>query len=951
MALPEQHPTTGEAIAQLHRDNLKIIAALSMVGGWGLLLAYAIGYVITQEALYLSLINLEVVFAIILTIVWFLQHRNQRETAVWLLYTSVFAVVIIYNLLVAGMGLVLGLAVAAIFTLIAWQIVPPNKARIASILTVLGGIGIFSVDTYLAPVGRPEAGLFLKELLTLLSGLVLFILIINSFRSITFRSISTQIQISFLTIAFIPLLILALYQLITLTNNISTQANNNLIVNVKNFANDLDGQLFAILRNIEEDADRPDVVAFFKNPSDETALLTALAARYPSLLSYGLLDKNGVLILDNRGVTGVDESQQTYFINAASVRISYLSDIVLDELTGKGIFFASSPVYDEQGRLLGVIRIRLSAAFLQTAAEFSSDEISAATTSTFSPIVAAWNSIFEDEVKEENSEGLTLAIIDEENIILAHSSLPELQTNLLVRPEANKFASLQQNGRLPALPTVLELEQLAEQLNSGSPDQVFASVIYPTDPDADRVAFAELQSKPWKVIVAQDAILFLAPVLNSLLTQILTLVSVMAAVYFGALLTSSLLVKPINQLASTAQHFSEGNLQISFQLDRKDELGALGNVLDNASQQVRELLETLEHKVTERTNELAIANEKNQRRAAQLETIAQVARAVTSLKDLNELLPEIAEQISVSFDYYHVGIFLVDENREFAVLRASNSEGGQKMLQRGHKLKIGRQGIVGNVTNSGQYRTALDVGDDAVFFNNPDLPLTHSEIALPLKIGDNIIGALDVQSTEPDAFSPEDIKSLQLMSDQISVAIENARLFEETRTALTQIQQIYSEVSTAGWQSLLTESGASGYRYSRGSVEPLHKKSELGALRSAETLEIPINLRGEKLGALKIRRPGHQAAWSEAEIRMYQSIVERMSFALENARLFSDARRRANLERRAAEATAKISSSVQIETILRTAAEEISQILDGSEVLVQIQPEALDNLEKGKQAL
>ncbi len=946
MALPEQHPTTGEAISQLHRDNLKIIAILAMGGGWSLLLAYAIGYLTTQESLYQSLINLQVIFSIILTIVWFLQHRNQRETATWLLYSAVFAVVVIYNLLVAGMGLVLGLAVAAIFTLIAWQIVPTNKAQIASVLTILGGIGIYSIDTYLAPVGRPEAGLFLKELLTLLSGLVFFILIINSFRSITFHSIGAQIQVSFLTIAFIPLLILAVYQLISMTNNISTQANNNLLVNANNFAEDLDEQLFAILRNIEEDADRQDVVAFFNNPSDETTLLTSLAARYPSVLSYGFLDKNGVLIIDNRGATGVNESQQTYFNNAANIRISYLSDVVRDELTGEGVFFASSPVYDEQGRLLGVIRIRLSAAFLQTAAEFSSDEISATTTSTFSPIVAAWNSIFEDEAKEENSEGLTLAIIDDENIILAHSSLPELKTNLLVRPEAEKLASLQQSGRLPALPTILELEQLAKQLQSGSTDQVFASAIYPTDPDADRVAFAELQSKPWKVIVAQDAILFLAPVLNSLLTQLLTLVSVMAAVYFGALLTSSLLVKPINQLALTAQHFSKGNLQISFRLDRKDELGVLGNVLDNASQQIRELLETLEHKVTERTNELAVVNEKNQRRAAQLETIAQVARAVTSLRDLNELLPEIANQISASFGYYHVGIFLVDENREFAVLRASNSEGGQKMLQRGHKLKIGRQGIVGNVTNSGQYRTALDVGGDAIFFNNPDLPLTRSEIALPLNIGDNIIGALDVQSTEPDAFSAEDIKSLQLLSDQISIAIENARLFEETRTALTQIQQIYSEASTAGWQALLTESGTSGYRFSRGSVEPLHKKSELSSLRSAETLEIPISLRGEKLGALKIRRAGHQAAWSEAEIRMYQSIVERMSFALENARLFSDARRRANLERRAAEATAKISSTVQVETILRTAAEEISQILDGSEVLVQIQPEALDNLDK-----
>ncbi len=108
------------------------------------------------------------------------------------------------------------------------------------------------------------------------------------------------------------------------------------------------------------------------------------------------------------------------------------------------------------------------------------------------------------------------------------------------------------------------------------------------------------------------------------------------------------------------------------------------------------------------------------------------------------------------------------------------------MLERNHRLRVGEQGIVGNVTRSGIPRVAMDVGDDAVFFDNPDLPETHSEMALPLQISSQVIGALDVQSTETGAFTDEDIQMLSLLANQVSLAIENARLFEDTRRALAE---------------------------------------------------------------------------------------------------------------------------------------------------------------------
>src|SRR3990170_691505 len=170
------------------------------------------------------------------------------------------------------------------------------------------------------------------------------------------------------------------------------------------------------------------------------------------------------------------------------------------------------------------------------------------------------------------------------------------------------------------------------------------------------------------------------------------------------------------------------------------------------------------------------AEEASDRRAIQLQTAAEIARDATMIHDLDTLLNQVVQLITRRFGYYHAGIFLIDETRQFAVLRAASSEGGRRMLQRGHRLPVGRMGIVGYVTDLGQSRVALDVGDDSVHFANPDLPDTRSEIALPLRVGERVTGALDAQSTEPNAFDEDDVLALQAMADQIAIAIENANL-------------------------------------------------------------------------------------------------------------------------------------------------------------------------------
>jgi signal transduction histidine kinase/ActR/RegA family two-component response regulator len=185
--------------------------------------------------------------------------------------------------------------------------------------------------------------------------------------------------------------------------------------------------------------------------------------------------------------------------------------------------------------------------------------------------------------------------------------------------------------------------------------------------------------------------------------------------------------------------------------------------------------EALEQEIKERTAKM-------ERRAAQLQVAAEIARDTSATRGLDELLNHAVSLVRDRFGFYHAGIFLVDERGEYAVLQAAAGEAGDAMLKQGHRLKVDEVGIVGYVTGIGQPRIALDVGADAVHFKNPFLPETRSELALPLKVGGRVIGALDVQSQRAAAFDQDDMAVFQTMADQLAVAIENARLYQAERS-------------------------------------------------------------------------------------------------------------------------------------------------------------------------
>ena len=358
--------------------------------------------------------------------------------------------------------------------------------------------------------------------------------------------------------------------------------------------------------------------------------------------------------------------------------------------------------------------------------------------------------------------------------------------------------------------------------------------------------------------------------------------------------------EPLRRLTLHVSRFSSEQLRMKqkatiepIQIHTRDELEDLATVFHQITTDLVHAFDNFEERITERTREI-------ERRSNLLKAVADVGKAITSFRDLSELLQQATYLIHENFGYYHVGIFLLDEHKEYAVLSATNSEGGHRMLEKKHQLKVGETGIVGYVTQNAKARIALDVGKDAVYFDNPDLPQTRSEMALPLIVGGQILGALDVQSTEPQAFSEEDISTLQILAEQIAIAIQNANLFDEAEKALETSRMSYGEVSREAWSKILRNQPRIGFLATPPTTVQIHSENlEANLAKAFETgdliigsdgltISMPIRVRGQIIGAIRLKKSAISESWTQDETNLAIALSDQLSGALESARLYKE---------------------------------------------------------------
>lgn len=645
-----------------------------------------------------------------------------------------------------------------------------------------------------------------------------------------------------------------------------------------------------------------------------------------NISSYALLDSTGITIWDTRSA-GIsrNQSSQDFFINPFTTGKVYVSPMRFTTEQAENVFYISAPVRDpDNGSTLGVLRVEIRASLLEGIIR---DSMGAAGQASY-PI-----------------------LLDEYNLILADPVHPERIGRSPGRLSKEQVDFLKGQNRLPASTNEaeisLEMSAFTRGLNNinvtpffESDDSAFGETVQ----GAARYVFRQ----PWKVAFVQPSSVAQAPVLEQ--TRAITATALLTSFLLGilTLFVSRTITNPVARLTRAAEEISSGKLDAHADVRSQDELGTLAATLNAMSDQLKQTLAGLETTIAERTadleqrgqelvqrsTELELANQRSERRAGQLLAVSTVSNAIATVQNLDELLPLITRTISEKFGFYHIGIFLNDASNQFAVLRAANSQGGQRMLQRGHRLKIGEIGIVGNVVALGRPRIALDTGTDAVFFDNPDLPDTRSEMALPLRAGPIVIGALDVQSTEPNAFTEEDEEILNTLAGQVSIAIRNAQLFEEIQRSTTELQMLLQQDAREQWQRMIQSQQRAGYYYDGATLMPLEKPAE----KDDAVVLIPVTVRGQVIGNLGIRPPAGRHLKPD-EMDVIKAIGERLAISAENARLLEDSQKRAVKERTIGKISERIGATANLDNVFYALMEELGQVLPESEIIIQFDQE------------
>jgi GAF domain-containing protein/HAMP domain-containing protein len=846
----------------------------------------------------------------------YLKHKIK----VYLLLLIVHLAFIFWSALVSGISWILGL-VAILYTILVVNatLKTSNTDRIVTINIVA------SILISLAGVLVPFTQLDILWLQLFVYALLAASGIIFAYRSFPVANLRTKITTAVLVIVLLPLIIQSIVQNRFIQGSLSQQNFNSLKLVASQTASKIDDFIRSNQETISKDASLSVFSDYLLLPEaqrvgsqqEKNLLLTIEALRrrpQAFLTSYALLNDQGTVIYDTiPAQIGSSEASQDHFRLPLRSGQIYVSQVQFPSWNADPYIYFTGPVFDSAKKVIGVLRLRYNGKIFQ-------------------------------RLLEQNVSLLGLRsypiLMDENFIRLADTVTPNMIFRSLAPLEPTTITTLRRERRLPFFTDEdlsTNMVDLATQLKNYQQNPFFTAEFHIEDSGhIEAGAIVPLQTKPWYLLYIQEQ-----AVLSQLLIEqnrVFILVATLIAGILGVFVSfvSRIVANPILALTATAEKIAVGDLNAQAIVSGQDEIGTLANTFNLMTAQLRNSISSLETRVQDRTKELADQNEFLRYSSQQLQTLADVARSIASVRNLDELLDQVTVFISQRFGFYHVGIFLTDENG-YAVLRAANSPGGKRMLARQHKLKVGQVGIVGYVTDRGEPRIATDVGQDAVYFNNPDLPQTRSEMALPLRVGNETIGALDVQSTEANAFSGGDIALFTTLSDQIAIAIDNNRLYAETNRALEEARNLHRQYLRQEWSRATTERQVSSYLYTSQGVsqqEPVISDEIEQVLETGETIAqngmiVPISLRGETIGVIQIQERGtRDRVWSNDEVIAVQSVADQVGQALENARLFEQTVRRAERERLVIDITSKIRATTDAQQMIEIAIQELQKTLN-----------------------
>jgi GAF domain-containing protein len=396
---------------------------------------------------------------------------------------------------------------------------------------------------------------------------------------------------------------------------------------------------------------------------------------------------------------------------------------------------------------------------------------------------------------------------------------------------------------------------------------------------------------------------------QSIVFSILTLLLAALLSYYASRAVSD----PIRELIETFDKIEKGDLSQRAPVSATDELGIVTMQFNRMLSRLEALQNTLEQQVVERTKQLTATNE--------------VGRVASSSLDPDELLARVIQLVPEQFNYYYAAIYLLDAGGKWAELKEATGEAGHVLKQNRYRLEVVGRSMVGTAIREKSVRVAQVASEEKQRFDNPLLPYTRSEIALPLIIGDRVLGALNVQSTRESDFGPQVIETMQSMAGQVAIALENARLFQEAQHNIREMRTIQQQYLLEGWSGFAAEKEGD-LEYGVG--------DELD--ENSKKIEVSISLRDQILGQIRFET---NEDWTPEQESLANAVATQAAIALENARLVSESRQIAVYERMVAEINSKIWSSATIDGVLQTVVKELGRRLNASQATIEL------NLEDG----